>query len=75
MRNQYTALQHQDVELLAFAFWQERGAPIGTPEVDWFRAETELRWEARDGDPAIAAAAKMIGSALGTAAAFVRPER
>ena len=34
--------RHHEVELLAFAFWRERGGPIGTPEVDWFRAEEEL---------------------------------
>jgi hypothetical protein len=27
-----------DVELLAFEMWLERGAPIGTPEIDWYRA-------------------------------------
>ena len=32
-----------DIERLAYGFWLERGSPIGSPEEDWFRAETELR--------------------------------
>ncbi len=40
------ALNHQEVEDLAYRLWQERGSPIGSPEIDWFRAEEELagRW-------------------------------
>lgn len=30
---------------LAYFFWQSRGCPEGSPEDDWFRAETELRRE------------------------------
>ena len=74
MRTQDTAPRHHDVELLAFTFWQERGAPIGTPEIDWFRAEAELKGEAGDGVPALAVVAKKIGSALGTVAALVGAE-
>jgi hypothetical protein len=33
---------HEDVARLAYQFWEERGAPIGSPEVDWARAEREL---------------------------------
>jgi len=33
---------HQDIASLAYALWQERGCPEGSPEVDWFRAEEEL---------------------------------
>ena len=29
----------QDVANLAYALWQERGRPEGSPEVDWIRAE------------------------------------
>ena len=31
------------IAALAYAMWQERGCPEGTPEEDWFRAEGELR--------------------------------
>jgi hypothetical protein len=34
---------HEDIAALAFALWQERGCPEGSPEVDWFRAEEELK--------------------------------
>jgi hypothetical protein len=31
--------RHEFVSKLAYKFWQERGCPFGSPEVDWFRAE------------------------------------
>jgi hypothetical protein len=34
---------HEQVAALAYALWQERGCPEGSPEEDWFRAEKELR--------------------------------
>lgn len=33
---------HKDISKLAYHLWEERGAPIGSPEVDWERAEYEL---------------------------------
>ena len=33
----------EDIAALAYAFWAERGCPLGSPEQDWFRAEEELR--------------------------------
>jgi len=30
------------IEALAYRYWQERGCPHGSPEVDWFRAERFL---------------------------------
>jgi len=39
---------HQDeVAKLAYAYWQERGCPEGSPEEDWFRAEADLRGRVR----------------------------
>jgi hypothetical protein len=34
---------HQEITVLAYQFWQERGCPIGSPEEDWFRAEQVLQ--------------------------------
>lgn len=34
---------HEDVATLAYALWQARGCPEGSPEEDWFRAAQELR--------------------------------
>ncbi len=31
--------RHEFVAKLAYQFWEERGRPCGSPEVDWFRAE------------------------------------
>jgi Protein of unknown function (DUF2934) len=30
---------HSALERLAYALWEQRGKPLGSPEVDWFRAE------------------------------------
>jgi hypothetical protein len=29
-------------ELLAYRYWQERGSPVGSPVVDWERAQKQL---------------------------------
>lgn len=34
-----------EIEKLAYRFWEERGRPFGSPEEDWFKAESELRRE------------------------------
>jgi hypothetical protein len=34
---------HEQIAALAYALWQERGCPEGSPEEDWFRAEAELK--------------------------------
>lgn len=31
------------IALLAYELWQQRGCPMGSPEEDWNRAETELQ--------------------------------
>lgn len=31
--------RHEFVARLAYKFWEERGRPFGSPEVDWFAAE------------------------------------
>ena len=33
---------HEDVSELAYALWQQRGCPDGSPEEDWFEAENWL---------------------------------
>lgn len=34
---------HEDIAALAYQFWKERGEPIGSPEVDWEKAEGTLQ--------------------------------
>lgn len=34
---------HEDIAALAYQLWQDRGCPIGSPEVDWFHAAQQLR--------------------------------
>jgi hypothetical protein len=36
-------IQHQDIEKLAYALWQHRGCPEGSPEQDWVEAELKVR--------------------------------
>jgi hypothetical protein len=33
---------HEAIACLAYAHWQERGCPCGSPEEDWFHAEKQL---------------------------------
>lgn len=33
---------HEQIAALAYTLWQERGCPVGSPEVDWFAAEAKL---------------------------------
>ena len=37
---------HQDTAALAYALWQARGCPQGSPDEDWFRAAHDLRTRA-----------------------------
>jgi len=36
-------LNQSDVPARAYELWQDRGCPIGSPDVDWFRAAEDLR--------------------------------
>ena len=74
VRARAAAPQHEDVAILAFGLWQERGAPIGTPEIDWFLAEAKLKDTEGPREPTLSAVARIIGSALGSVAAIVTPD-
>ena len=39
-------ISHEQIRELAHHYWAERGQPHGQPEIDWFRAEQELRGKA-----------------------------
>lgn len=32
----------EDISRLAYALWEERGRPIGSPDEDWFQAKAQL---------------------------------
>ena len=34
--------RHEFVEKLAYKLWEQRGRPLGSPEVDWFAAEQDV---------------------------------
>ena len=35
--------RHELVQKLAYQHWEERGSPLGSPEIDWFAAEKTVR--------------------------------
>jgi hypothetical protein len=37
----------EQIAALAYALWQERGSPDGSPEEDWFNAEQQVRTRSR----------------------------
>ena len=42
------ALRRARIEDLAFHLWQARGCPLGSPEIDWFEAERQLKIDAQN---------------------------
>ncbi len=34
---------NEEVARLAYCYWLERGCPEGSPEVDWYRAESTIK--------------------------------
>jgi Protein of unknown function (DUF2934) len=55
---------HSQIEILAYQFWLDRGAPFGSPDIDWFRAEDELKNHGAQGEPPLTTIAKKIGQTL-----------
>jgi len=39
----FTVSKREEIALLAYTYWVQRGCQGGSPEEDWFRAELELR--------------------------------
>lgn len=37
---------NEEIAALAYQFWKERGEPVGSPEIDWERAEATLQLRA-----------------------------
>ena len=37
------SVNQAEISALAYELWIQRGCPLGNPEVDWFRAEEELK--------------------------------
>ena len=38
----FETAQHHRIEELAYALWEKRGSPLGSPDKDWLRAQAEL---------------------------------
>jgi len=41
--HQVSNARREEIEKLAYRLWEERGAPLGSPDDDWYRAEQELQ--------------------------------
>jgi hypothetical protein len=39
MKEKYT---HEEIARLAYELWDHRGRPLGSPEIDWYAAESAL---------------------------------
>ncbi len=37
------SMEKKEIARVAYAMWQSRGCPFGSPQKDWLRAERELR--------------------------------
>jgi hypothetical protein len=48
MANSCTLTEHARIAELAYRYWEERGRPDGSPEVDWHRAVASLVGEANE---------------------------
>ena len=65
----------EEVARLAYQLWEERGCPIGSPEVDWERAEKALQHDASsDGRALIQSGDIPIDSAPGLDASAGRDD-
>jgi hypothetical protein len=36
------AYSHDEIAKLAYELWERRGRPLGSPEIDWYAAESAL---------------------------------
>ena len=55
---------HERIERLARRFWEERGCPLGSPEIDWIRAERKL-------DGVLPKLAREVGTLVGRLVKFI----
>lgn len=39
---------HELTAKLAYQYWEGRGSPLGSPEIDWLAAEKDLGFSGRD---------------------------
>jgi len=37
-----TVTAETEVRMRAYALWERRGSPVGSPEVDWYQAQEQL---------------------------------
>ncbi len=74
-RPQSVPPEYERLRFLAYQLWQARGCPFGSPDVDWFQAENQIRTDQEPPNPdtTIITVAKTIGSVLGSVASLLSP--
>jgi hypothetical protein len=60
---------HEQIALRAYQFWEERGQPWGTPEIDWLKAECDLA--SVESESTLSRVAREVGSVVGRIVAIV----
>lgn len=60
---------YEEVEKRAYDAWEERGRPLGSPDIDWFKAEQDLRGDKNEN--ILSKVAGKVGAALGSAKALL----
>jgi hypothetical protein len=41
----YDVMIDREIAILAYQYWEERGRPFGSPDVDWYRAVDDVNRE------------------------------
>ncbi|MBZ5596195.1 MAG: DUF2934 domain-containing protein [Acidobacteriia bacterium] len=41
----HPSASHEEIAQLAYQYWEDRGRPLGSPEEDWLRAESDILME------------------------------
>ncbi len=80
-RTEHDSETRHSVALRAYDLWQERGRSWGTPEIDWFRAEQEIReerpphmdpgYQNAGPEPLAVVTARVVGAVLGSVSGVV----
>jgi hypothetical protein len=68
MRGDMNNRSHERIRLRAYQLWEDRGRPQDTSEIDWFKAEAEMR----DAEPMSSKVARQVGAAFGSVVATVK---
>ena len=58
--------EHEVTAILAYRLWEKRGRPLGSPEVDWFDAKSQLTNSMANDDAGMAIFGTRMGAREGS---------